>query len=194
MPLYNKVNMKDLLSEGLYLLVLEKPFEKITVKQICDKTGVIRGTFYNHFMDKYDALEYLMNRLMTEDFETDQSLSPTEMSRRFAMNMLMAIYDKQEFFKRAFTITGQNSFESMLEDIFTRMYNSIFEHFDVDFSKTPVTKEYLSHYLASASIFVCRDWVKTNYKQTPEEVFEIFQFLCSYNLKDFVYENAKNDN
>ncbi len=194
MPLYNKVNMKDLLAEGLYLLILEKPFEKITVKQICDKTGVIRGTFYNHFMDKYDALEYLTNRLITEDFEIDQSLSHIETSRKFALHMLSAIYDKQDFFRRAFTITGQNSFESMLENIFTKMYNETFEHFDVDFSQAPVTQEYLSRYLSSTSIFICRDWVKTNYKQTPEEIFEIFEFLCSYNLKDFVYENAKNDN
>ena len=55
MTLNEKVTMKDLLSEGLYILMQQKPFEKITIKQICDKTGVIRGTFYNHFMDKYEA-------------------------------------------------------------------------------------------------------------------------------------------
>lgn len=194
MPLYNKVNMKDLLSEGLYLLILEKPFEKITVKQICDKTGVIRGTFYNHFMDKYDALEYLTNHLLVENFDFNQADEHVEISRRFALHTLEVFYDKQEFFKRAFTITGQNSFESMLDNIFTKMYSSIFESFNVDFSKTPVTQEYLARYLSSTSIFICRDWIKTNYKKTPEEVFEVFQFLCSYNLKDFVYENAKNDN
>ncbi len=194
MPLYNKVNMKDLLSEGLYLLILEKPFEKITVKQICDKTGVIRGTFYNHFMDKYDALEYLTNRLIVEDFDFSQADEHVEISRRFALHALEVFYDKQEFFKRAFTITGQNSFESMLENIFTKMYNSIFEYYNVDFSKVPVTKEYLAKHLANTSIFICHEWVNSNYKQTPEEIFEIFQFLCSYSLTDFVYENAKNDN
>lgn len=41
MTLNEKVTMKDLLSEGLYILMQQKPFEKITIKQICDKTGVI---------------------------------------------------------------------------------------------------------------------------------------------------------
>ena len=63
MTFNEKVTMKDLLSEGLYILMQQKPFEKITIKQICDKTGVIRGTFYNHFMDKYEALEYLIHRI-----------------------------------------------------------------------------------------------------------------------------------
>ncbi|MCD8028076.1 MAG: TetR family transcriptional regulator C-terminal domain-containing protein, partial [Erysipelotrichaceae bacterium] len=161
---------------------------------ICDKTGVIRGTFYNHFMDKYDALEYLTQRMIFNDFDMNQFDARIESSGKFAMHTLEVIYDKQEFFRRAFTITGQNSFENMLENIFTKSYISIFEHFDVDFSKTPVTKEYLARYLASTSIFICRDWVKTNYKQTPEEIFEIFRFLCSYSLTDFVYENAKSDN
>lgn len=41
MTFNEKVTMKDLLSEGLYILMQQKPFEKITIKQICDKTGVI---------------------------------------------------------------------------------------------------------------------------------------------------------
>ena len=66
MTFNEKVTMKDLLSEGLYILMQQKPFEKITIKQICDKTGVIRGTFYNHFMDKYEALEYLIHRMYNQ--------------------------------------------------------------------------------------------------------------------------------
>ena len=65
MTFNEKMTMKDLLSEGLYILMQQKPFEKITIKQICDKTGVIRGTFYNHFMDKYEALEYLIHRMFS---------------------------------------------------------------------------------------------------------------------------------
>lgn len=186
MPLYNKVNMKDLLSEGLYLLVLEKPFEKITVKQICDKTGVIRGTFYNHFMDKYDALEYLTNRLIIEGF--DQSDDGD-----LAKHIIQVFYDKKEFFTHAFTITGQNSFASMLEHIFTSAYTSVFDRHDVDFSKVPVTKDYLARYLASSTIFIFRDWTKHNFQQSPEEIYKTFQFLCSYSLTDIVYENTHNN-
>ena len=51
MELYKRLNMKDMLATSLYQLMLEKPFDKITIKQITDKTGVIRGTFYNHFYD-----------------------------------------------------------------------------------------------------------------------------------------------
>ena len=67
MTFNEKMTMKDLLSEGLYILMQQKPFEKITIKQICDKTGVIRGTFYNHFVlsSRIRAYKKAMKRAST---------------------------------------------------------------------------------------------------------------------------------
>ena len=41
------------LAESLKELSESRPLEKITIKEITDKAGVIRPTFYNHFQDKY---------------------------------------------------------------------------------------------------------------------------------------------
>ena len=41
-----------LLAESLKELTGNHPIEKITIKEITDKAGVIRPTFYNHFQDK----------------------------------------------------------------------------------------------------------------------------------------------
>jgi AcrR family transcriptional regulator len=39
-------------------LASEKPFEEITVQELCAKAGYPRATFYNYFDDKYDLLDY----------------------------------------------------------------------------------------------------------------------------------------
>ena len=44
-----------LLAESLKELTIKQPIEKITIKEITDKAGVIRPTFYNHFQDKYEV-------------------------------------------------------------------------------------------------------------------------------------------
>ena len=41
-----------------------KPIEKITVKEIAEKAGHNRVTFYQYFHDAYEILEYLENRLL----------------------------------------------------------------------------------------------------------------------------------
>ena len=47
------------IAKSLKTLMLSKSFEKITVKEITDGAGVIRPTFYNHFSDKYEVIEWI---------------------------------------------------------------------------------------------------------------------------------------
>lgn len=60
-------NVTDsLLAESFKELALRHPIEKITVKEITDKAGVIRPTFYNHFQDKYELLEWIIRTELLE--------------------------------------------------------------------------------------------------------------------------------
>jgi AcrR family transcriptional regulator len=45
-----------------------KPIAGISVKELCERAGVNRGTFYAHYRDIYDLLEQ-MEREMLEDFK-----------------------------------------------------------------------------------------------------------------------------
>lgn len=48
-----------------------KPFEKITVNEICETCNYPRATFYNYFDDSYDLLNYcwmvMMQEIMADD-------------------------------------------------------------------------------------------------------------------------------
>ena len=44
---------------ALSVLLGEKPFEEISVSEICEKAGYPRATFYNYFLDKYDLLNMI---------------------------------------------------------------------------------------------------------------------------------------
>ena len=62
----NKGAERTLLNFGITLLDLlkEKSFEKITIKEICNKANYPRATFYNYFEDKYDLLEFYFEFLL----------------------------------------------------------------------------------------------------------------------------------
>ena len=64
-----KSAIDTLLAESFKELALKQPIEKITIKEITDKAGVIRPTFYNHFQDKYDLLENLEGGIAWKDPE-----------------------------------------------------------------------------------------------------------------------------
>lgn len=54
---------KKHLNNALSELLLKHSIDEITVGDICEKAMVHRTTFYKHFKDKYDLLEFCINEL-----------------------------------------------------------------------------------------------------------------------------------
>lgn len=107
---------KKALKQTLMDLIKEKPFRKITVKEICDKANTSRITFYTYYDDKYDLLSDLVR-----DFESEIGVRYNELQRENntgddaiirQQNIMDAIFDIQdryiEVFNAAFT---RDSFE-----------------------------------------------------------------------------------
>ena len=60
---------KRLIANSFKELLLQNSFEKITIKMITDHANVIRPTFYNHFHDKYELLEWIFRDEVLDEAE-----------------------------------------------------------------------------------------------------------------------------
>lgn len=98
---------KRALAAALKELMEQKPFSKINVAEICEKCGMNRKSFYYHFKDKYD----LVNWIFDMDFAKVLEEHKTE---RFTWPFLEAIcecfYQNRSFYRKALKIRGQNCF------------------------------------------------------------------------------------
>ncbi len=77
----------------------EKPLRKITVRELCDRAGVGRGTFYAHFMDVYDLNEQLENDFLasfTEAIKTAFEKTDVLHSTREICRTVFALLEKNE--------------------------------------------------------------------------------------------------
>lgn len=54
------------LSKTLFELMKEKPFEEITVTQLCSEAQVARKTFYRNCQSKTDLIDYMIEKLADE--------------------------------------------------------------------------------------------------------------------------------
>ena len=52
------------LINGLIVLLNEKCFDDISVSEICEASGVHRATFYKHFNDKFEFLNFCFNSML----------------------------------------------------------------------------------------------------------------------------------
>ncbi|PTI75800.1 TetR/AcrR family transcriptional regulator [Staphylococcus succinus] len=60
---------KQSLINAFFSLVNKKDFEKITIADITKGAQVNRATFYAHFEDKYDLIDYIMEDFATASIE-----------------------------------------------------------------------------------------------------------------------------
>ena len=56
----SKDNIEKQLADSFRMLARSRAVEKITIKDITDGAGLIRPTFYNHFKDKYELVEWIL--------------------------------------------------------------------------------------------------------------------------------------
>ena len=64
------IRTKKLLVEAFQEVSREKRMSQITVKDITERATVNRATFYAHFTDKYDILDYTLSETILKDLMT----------------------------------------------------------------------------------------------------------------------------
>ena len=102
---------KDLLALSFKELIMKMPFEKITVKMITDGADVIRPTFYKHFQDKYEIIEYILKKEIKDKI---QVLIENDMEDDLLRLLFTCLSKDKEFYKRLYLIEGPNSFDHLM--------------------------------------------------------------------------------
>lgn len=80
--------------------------ERITVKQLLERSGVSRQTFYNHFLDKNDLIVQVYEQRIVSAF----SGTPRGFAYRNELEQsLLRMQKHGEFMRQAAKMTGQNN-------------------------------------------------------------------------------------
>ena len=106
---------KNALASSMKKLMRERPFEKISVSDICEDCGINRKSFYYHFRDKYD----LVNWIFQVGFIGGLDLTSYASGWAFLEDMCRYFYREKEFYRAALRIEGQNSLKDYLMEFLT---------------------------------------------------------------------------
>ena len=132
-------------------LMRQRPFEKISVSDICNDCGINRKSFYYHFRDKYD----LVNWIFYVGFVGGMDVVNYENVWDLLSDILHYFYSEREFYYAALQIEGQNSFRDYLVETMTPvaeffLRNTLPDNQDDDFYITFILDALL------ASLLRCR--------------------------------------
>lgn len=151
---------KKMLRQGLTLLMNEKDFKDITVKELTERIDINRGTFYLHYRDTYDLLEKIENELI-EDFEKlIENYEPSqEASTGFVIieQVFDYITENYEICKTLLLNHSGNQYEKKLLDIIcTKGFEINLYYYNHDDKKNT---EYKSYFLAYGLIGLVKQWI-----------------------------------
>ncbi|MDA3733755.1 TetR/AcrR family transcriptional regulator C-terminal domain-containing protein [Niameybacter massiliensis] len=180
-----KKQVKEQLAEGFRTLMLEYPFEKITIKMITDKAGLMRPTFYNHFADKYEVLEWICRE---ELFNGADLLLKNKMPDAAMQFLFTKLEKEREFYLRAIKTEGQNGFEQIFCENTQRVLQEAFELYAGEGKSGAgiFTAAGIAQYYAQGLTFIIKEWFHKGLTLSGEEMAKNYRILISHSLVDIV--------
>ena len=171
------------MDEALIALLEKKDFAYITVKEICDKAGVNRSTFYLHYENTSDLLKettrYIIDKhlayysaetksisLRYENCKKGELIFVTE---KYLTPYLTFIKENQKLFKIAIQQFNAMNFGEVYENMFFHIFNPILVQFNVvERERSYVMKFYLTGIFA-----IVMEWLDKNCSDDIEVIIKI---------------------
>lgn len=182
-----KKDTKGELALAMKELISHVPMEKITVKDITDKSGVIRPTFYNHFTDKYQVLEYIIRRDLLLPIKP---LLVNEMITEGLTLLFSNMLKDRIFYEKAIKIDGQNSFESIARQEVTKLLVEVIteKKGGGHYKYLWLSRETIAEYYAQSMCYIAIAWIKRNFMISPRELAEIYEYITKNSMMDILEE------
>lgn len=106
-----------LLTDALFSLLETTGFDDLSVVDICDRAMVHRATFYKHFKDKYDFLEYATKEKLREFYEESIKQKDYTDTNEIYRSIINHVLDFVDDNKQMFKLSGASAGSSFLDYI-----------------------------------------------------------------------------
>lgn len=175
-------NTACLMDEALILLLEKKEYSFITVKEICEKAGVNRSTFYLHYETIDDLLseciEYVgnkVNKKFSNKVINKQVIKNSQIENlllitpEYLLPYLEFLRENKAIYKIAYSQPNVLNEQNIVSHLHKNIFEPILDRFLVPKNEQ---KYMISFYLSGMSA-VMRDWIKNDCKEEIQTIMNI---------------------
>jgi AcrR family transcriptional regulator len=169
-----------LLSEALLSLLEERPFDKISVIDICDKAMVHRTTFYKHFEDKYQLLVFSIKGFLKDFSEKGITNETFDNPKQYYLAIFKNVLTYMAANPKLFLLLAKNETDSVMpmfiklvtEDITSKLKNNEKSGFQF-----PVPVQVIAHFYAGALFSLIKWWLINTESVSIDAMVRYFDLL-----------------
>ncbi|MBQ8151654.1 MAG: TetR/AcrR family transcriptional regulator C-terminal domain-containing protein [Firmicutes bacterium] len=148
-------------------LLREKPLHKITVKEITQKCDLTRNSFYYHFDDIYDVVNYIF-----ED-EVEGIVAKYVDNEDWEAGFLSGInylYENRDMIYHIYRTVQHENIDTYLGNIMDSVVYELINHLDVPEDLSEESKKITALVYRSAFAGVIQQWIHDDMATPPEAV------------------------
>lgn len=163
-------NTKQAIAESLKHLLLKKPITKITINDITEDCHISRMTFYYHFNDIYDLVEWVCE----EDARAALSDNRTLDTWQHGFTALLeTVRENKVFILNVYRSVDRMQIEQYLKRVTERLLLAIINEQADGISISDENKRYIANFFTYGFIGIMLEWIHHDMREEPEQIAEI---------------------
>ncbi|MBW9149099.1 dihydroxyacetone kinase transcriptional activator DhaS [Clostridium sp. CM028] len=157
------------LALSLKQLMKTVPLSKISIQNIADNCRLNRQTFYYHFKDKFDLVNWIY---YTEVTECIANCNRYENWTDGMYRTLCYLMNNNSFYINALNTPGQNAFNGYFFDFSCELIMGIVNDVSLGMNVPDMDKKFIADFYTHAFVGIIVQWIKTGMKDSPQIMVE----------------------
>lgn len=172
---------KRALEQSLKNLLLKKPLTKITINDIAEDCGINRMTFYYHFKDIYDLVEWSCLEDARKALEEKKTHDTWQEG---LLNIFEAVHANKPFVMNVYRCVDREQVEKYLKPLTDHLIMGVIEEQSVGITVRGEDKEFIARVYSYIFIGIMLDWIKDDMKEDPKLIVDRLGLLIKDSVTD----------
>ena len=155
---------KRALEASLKNLLLQKPLSKITISDIADDCGINRMTFYYHFKDIYDLIEWSCEEDARKALEGKKTYDTWQQG---LLQIFEAVQENKVFILNVYRSISREQVENYLYKLTYQLLIGVVHEQAEGMSVREEDQDFIATVYKYAFVGLMLDWIKNDMKADP---------------------------
>ena len=160
---------KRAIEQSLKNLLLKKPLTKITINDIAEDCGINRMTFYYHFKDIYDLVEWACMEDARKALENNKTYDTWQQG---LLQIFEAVRENKPFIMNVYRCVRKEDVERYLNPLVDDLVLGVVNEECVGMSIREEDKLFISRVYAYIFVGLMMDWIKADMAGDPRMIVD----------------------
>ena len=160
---------KRALEESLKSLLLEKPLGKITIADITDDCGISRMTFYYHFQDIYDLVEWSCEEDAARAIAGNKTADTWQTG---LLDTFLSLRENKPFITSIYHDMSREQVERFLVPVVSDLVKEVVDEHAARRCVREQDRDFIARFFVHALIGTVLDWIARDMRDDPQQLVQ----------------------